>query len=250
MSRIKFIQSIFDNTNFKNYLEIGCYKGKTYFKVKATNKLAVDPHFHYKFYFKKLTRPLLNSYQKNNRYFKEESDSFFEKRAAFLENLGPLDVVFVDGLHTFEASLKDVTNSLKYLNKNGVIIMHDCFPPSETAALPTKKFPTREEKLTVENWNGEWCGDVWKSIIYLKRKYPDILEVNVIDLETGLGIVKIKGELDKNNLEIDRELFNEIDQLAYNEIKENPEKVINLKKGDCLQVLIDETVAKANDMSR
>jgi len=64
-----------------------------------------------------------------------ESDTFFVQEKLRLSEHG-LDVVFIDGLHTFLQSLKDVQNSLRYLNANGVIVLHDCNPLSEAAAFP------------------------------------------------------------------------------------------------------------------
>jgi len=38
------------------------------------------------------------------------------------------DVIFIDGLHYYKQVLKDIKNSLKILNKDGFILVHDCLP--------------------------------------------------------------------------------------------------------------------------
>ena len=152
MNRLKLIQEIFQKTSFKNYLEIGCYKGKTFFPVKASNKIAVDPFFHILFLKEAIKWIIKEPINLKNKYFKEESEFFFLKRKRYLMKIEKLDVVFVDGLHTFKDSLKDVLNSLVYLNNKGVIIMHDCFPPNKAAALATKNFPTLQEREGIEGW--------------------------------------------------------------------------------------------------
>lgn len=93
------------------------------------------------------------------------SDTFFDKEHTFLSKTG-LDIAFIDGLHTFSQTLKDVQNTLRYLNKKGVIVLHDCNPLSEVAALPAKSI--REiQKLNPPGFTGIWNGDVWKTIAYL-----------------------------------------------------------------------------------
>lgn len=246
MDRLKIIQSTFDNTDFKNYLEIGCFKGKTFFKVKASNKIAIDPAFHYKFTLKKWLNGLNGNSDINHFYFKEESDTFFSKRADFLQDMNKIDIAFIDGLHTFRASLKDVLHSLKYLNSKGFIIMHDCFPPNETAAMPTAKAPTREEKKNAGDWTGEWCGDVWKSIYYLKSKFTNELSVSVIDAETGLGMVRPITNFFGKDLSIDEELFESIDKMTYKDLKEKPKDILNLVPKSSIDEIIADIIQSAN----
>ena len=51
------------------------------------------------------------------------SDNYF-----FNNKNNLFDLIFLDGLHTYEQTIKDIFNSLKTLKKNGVIIVHDCLP--------------------------------------------------------------------------------------------------------------------------
>jgi len=246
LKRLQLIQTLFEKTNFKTYLEIGCYKGKTFFPVRAKRKIAVDPFFH-PFFIKDAIFTIIRRPQNlTNRYFKETSDRFFMKQQSFLNKTAPLDVVFVDGLHTYEAALKDVLHALKYLSENGVIIMHDCFPPNQAAALATKDYPTMEERKKVEGFTGAWCGDVWKAVVYLRRHLSDILDVSVINSDNGLGIVRTKKKLGDKVFCIDKKLFLEIDALTYNELVENADVFLNLIASDQASTIIDNIVAKAN----
>lgn len=236
MNRIELIQQIFDKTNFSSYLEIGCQYGKSFLPMKCKHKMAVDPMFAIPFW-RKLKWLIKHPNNIYNKYFEETSDAFFINRKDYLEKSAPIDIVLVDGLHTYEAALKDVLNSLKYLNKQGVIIMHDCFPPHKAAALPTKDFPTDEEQK-VEGWTGDWCGDVWKSIVYLRRNFSDSLEVCVINTDYGLGVVRIKKQID-NWFPINQKLFDEIDQIDYDEMIAYKETYINLKEADYAYQIIE-----------
>jgi hypothetical protein len=231
MNRIQLIQEIFKKTSFTTYLEIGCQKGKSFLPIKAKVKTAVDPVF--KIPFKRKLKGFLKwPYNFKNRYFEEESDTFFAKRKEYLHGLGHLDIVLVDGLHNFRTSLNDVLNSLEYLNPKGLILMHDCYPPTAAAAFPSEFFPTKEEQKNIEGWSpgNEWCGDVWKSVVYLKRKYPKTLEVGVVDTDYGLGYAIPTSQFKERDFKIDEDLFAEIDLLTYESMKKDPKQIINLKE--------------------
>lgn len=241
LKRLELINRIFNQTNFKTYLEIGCYKGKTFFNVIAKYKIAVDPFFHPFFIFEGLKGMFKNHFNfYNNKYFKVESDIFFKKNKKFLKKLNGLDVVFIDGLHTYENSLRDIINSLRYLNSKGVIIVHDCYPPNAAAALPTKKFPNKKDISGIDGWTGAWCGDVWKTIYYLRKNYSDYLDICVINSDNGLGVIKLNKPLDNVNMVIDKIKFDEIDILKYSDLINNLECFLNLKPVDYVNNIILE----------
>ncbi|TAG85607.1 MAG: class I SAM-dependent methyltransferase, partial [Oscillatoriales cyanobacterium] len=121
------------------------------------------------------------------------------------------DVAFIDGLHTYEQSLQDVLNTLDNLNENGVIVMHDCKPPHVLAACPAQSLQAAID-MNVPGWDGNWCGDVWKTICDLRSNRKD-LRVFVLDCDFGLGIV-MKGKPDIDlNLSKD-----ELDKMTYEDV--------------------------------
>lgn len=154
------------------------------------------------------------------------SERFFRKKLSGFKIENYPDLVFIDGLHTFKASLEDVLNSLKYLKSGGSIVLHDCFPPTKAAATPARSLAEAANK-EVEGWKGTWCGDVWKTIVYLKMRYPATLDIYVLNADMGLGVVRLKGNdvLEKN---IEPKLFSKVDSMSYKDLVENPESLINL----------------------
>jgi hypothetical protein len=124
MDRLKLIQAIIDKRKFTKYLEIGVLTGNVFFPVKCKSKTAVDPHFRFG-WKEKLRSVRLNFANITNRYFEITSDAFFSKYATGVFNTKKLDICFVDGMHEFRYVLNDIENSLKYLDDNGVIILHD-----------------------------------------------------------------------------------------------------------------------------
>ena len=239
MDRIELIQKIFRKTDFENYLEIGCQTGKSFLPIRAKNKIAVDPVFKIPIgrKFKWLFKWPANF---KARYFTLESDTFFATQKGYLEQVGKLDLVLVDGLHNFRGALHDVLNSLVYLNKDGIIIMHDCFPPHEAASIYADIFPSEEQQRQAKGWTGEWCGDVWKSITYLLEKYPDHLDVGVIDTDYGLGYVRFKTVPDSRKFDVDEKLFDKINQLTYQEMKSDPKNIINLQPASYCDAILSK----------
>ena len=240
MNRITLIQRIIQEANFKTYLEIGTQSGKSLLPLKCKYKIAVDPDFCIPFE-KKLKWLFKNPSNFRNKYFEETSDDFFNKRKSMLQKKYRLDVVLIDGLHTFEASLRDVLNSLEYLNSEGVIIMHDCYPPNIASAKPANSYDDAL-KLEIDGWTVEWCGDIWKTIVYLRRKFSDFLDVYVINTDYGLGIIRIKSEINRS-LNIDKELFDEINKMQFEEIMQDYETMTGLKDIDFTENLINEFAA-------
>ena len=121
MERLNIIQTVVEMTRAKTYLEIGVASGAIFFRVKARHKIAVDPRFEFST-MKRLRYLIKNPWNIANKYYEMTSDEFFQNEGANVEQSG-IDVAFVDGLHTFEQSLTDVSNCLRYLNKGGVIIL-------------------------------------------------------------------------------------------------------------------------------
>ncbi len=229
MTRLELLQSIIDSYDKKTYLEIGVSNGATFFRIKCRKKIAVDLNFAFNT-LKKIAWNFINFSNLNNSYYQLESSSFFKKNKERLKSKGGVNLIFVDGMHTFKQSLEDILNSLEILSTNGVIIVHDCYPPNEHAASPREEYPTKAIKLR-EGWKGAWCGDVWKSIHYLKRSLDEKLHISVLDSDYGLGIITLKRSFD-SSYKIDDLLFNEVLKLNYSDLINNPKKMINLKSSD------------------
>ncbi len=241
MKKTNLIQRIITKSHFKTYLEIGVQTWSSFLPIVCRNKIAVDPHFQILFRTKvKYCMQNLCSFR--NIYHEETSDIYFEKIKKWVYSRPELDIVLIDWLHTFFASLKDALNSLQYLNNNGVIILHDCYPTSSAAAFVNEQFPTKEEQKKIKGWTWEWSGDVWKTVVYLRSKFPDTLDTFVLNTDYGLWIVRIK----KNWVflwkiqEIDQDLFTRIDQIMYEEMVINSENMIGLKWEEYAEILIGD----------
>jgi hypothetical protein len=217
MLRTEVIQQIIDRKQASRYLEIGVNNGDSFFPLEIAHKVAVDPCFAFS-PERKLEWMGKNPSNATAEYIDATSDDFF----ANTQPINPFDVAFIDGLHTYEQSLKDVLNTLENLNENGVIVMHDCKPPHVPAACPAPSLQAAID-LNVPGWDGIWCGDVWKTICHLRIHHKD-LRVFVLDCDFGLGVVmKGKSDLDLNLSQA------ELDKMTYDDVVNGKENFLNLK---------------------
>ena len=102
---------------------------------------------------------------------RKTSDVFFkDKNEKF-------DLIFIDGLHIYNQVKKDILNSIKFLNDNGLILVHDCMPDNLG-------------KQAVPRYKMQWNGDVWKAIVDLRQN--ENLEIFTCEMDQGIGIIQNK----------------------------------------------------------
>src|SRR5665647_2354979 len=134
MDRSEVIQYLVDKKKYKRYLEIGVFNGEVFFKIKASQKYAVDPVF--RFVIETKYKMMLGNLSNvNAKYFTKTSDDFFKEDAPKLLSKKKIDICFIDGMHEFDFVLRDTLNTLKYLDDDGVIILHDCNPLTAEAEV-------------------------------------------------------------------------------------------------------------------
>ena len=95
----------------------------------------------------------------------------------FKENKSNFDIVFIDGLHTYEQVKKDILNSVNCLLNEGIILVHDCMPDSLG-------------KQAVPRYKMQWNGDVWKAIVDLRQQ--ENLEIYTCEIDQGIGVISKK----------------------------------------------------------
>jgi len=221
MDRIQIVRNILEQTKGKTYLEIGAAQGGSFYRINAETKFAIDPHFEIK-PGKKLKKWIFSLLKlKEERLFEMTSDAFFLTKSGLLKKK-KIDVALIDGLHTYEQSLKDVLNCLNYLSEKGVMVIHDCNPQSEVAAFPASSFED-VKNMRLDGWTGEWSGDVWKTIVHLRSIRKD-LNVFVLDCDFGVAVVT-KGN-PENSLNYSTD---EIKAMSYRNLEAERAMMLNLK---------------------
>ena len=180
-SRYEIINKIIKYKKYKKYLEIGCFQDETFNEIKIEYKVGVDPT--------------------SGGTIRKTSDDFF------YTNKETFDLVFIDGLHRYSQVKKDIANSLKFVNPNGVILLHDCLP-----------LKLRDQM--VPRSHGHWNGDVWKAIV--EARTFDFIDTYTILADQGIGlIVKRKN---RNILKIENKNFI---KLKFSDYFNNYKKLMN-----------------------
>ena len=156
--RKDIIQNTIFSKKYSSYLEVGCFRNEVFNYISCNTKIGVDP------------------IQGGN--VRLTSDNFFKN------NLRKFDCIFIDGLHTYDQCKKDVSNSLKFLNENGIIFIHDCLPKSFL----------EQTKVRISG-PLNWHGDVWKCIFELRT--IDDIETYTINADHGIGVVLKKKNTNK-----------------------------------------------------
>ena len=190
--RFEIIQKIIDKKKYENYLEIGCDKDSNFSKIKVKNKIGVDPL--------------------SGGNVKMTSNEFFKRNKNFF------DCIFIDGLHVYEQVREDIRNSIKFLNPNGVIILHDC--------LPLKIW-----NQIVPQMYGHWNGDVWKAIV--EARTMNYIDTYTCKADHGLGII-FKRE-NKNLLTLDIANFK---KLKFKDYYINHNKFMNIIEADDIDKIL------------
>ena len=155
MLRSDVCQSVLDLMQDPTYLEIGVNEGITFHAVKAKRKIAVDPMFLFDEAAAKANHPECD-------YFQMTSDAYFGSADLQTE----YDVIYLDGLHTAEQTLRDLMNAVDRIKKHGVIVIDDVKPSSFAASLPNVEHANYVKSLTGDK-DLAWMGDVYKLVWFI-----------------------------------------------------------------------------------
>ncbi len=149
----QLLNYLIEKHSLKSYLEIGVRTVEQNFnKIKCGFKTGVDPCL-----------------KTDKTLYGGTSDQFF----SFSET--KYDLIFIDGLHHADQVRKDFENSLRCLNDNGFIVIHDVLPEEEI----TTCVPRGEQKI--------WHGDVYKWAMNISS-YPGI-GFQTLNIDCGCLVV-------------------------------------------------------------
>ncbi len=137
-----------------NYLEIGCASNINFDSICLKNKVGVDPDM--------------------GGTLRLTSDDYFSK---YKES--KFDLIFLDGLHTYKQTKKDLLNALDVLNDGGIIVLDD-FIPRDWMEHFTPRVQT------------QWNGDIWKISFELLNAKG--IEFKILTIDGGQCVIFRKNE--------------------------------------------------------
>jgi len=168
--RINFFKQLI---GAKSYLEIGVNKGATFNHLDFETKVAVDPKFNFE----------TAQFASDGVEFHEiSSDKYFEESLISTK----FDVIFLDGLHTWDQTYRDFVNCLLHCGDQAIILIDDTFPSDSYSAMRNIYFAGQARRRESPPMpNGEhseaWHGDTYKLLFLLrlfhtKYEYATILD--------------------------------------------------------------------------
>ena len=184
------------------YLEIGVQHGYTLEAVNSPLKVGVDP------------RPMFNVTKLPDgvTIHAVKSDYFFR-------NIGRevlFDVIFLDGLHEWFQTYRDLTNALNHMVSGGIVVMDDVIPIDATSAIPSLTESYRQRDL-MGSLERRWQGDVYKVVLALIRYHPEI-RFRVIDDHAGNSQAVIWLSSSQQTIHKPVASIDEFNSYSYNEI--------------------------------
>jgi hypothetical protein len=181
------------------YLEIGVEKGGALALANCAS-IAVDPDF-------QIDAAAVNS-KPSCFLFKSTSDVFFREQDPSRLLGRRLDLAFLDGLHHYEVLLRDFLNTEKHCRRGAVVLMHDVLPTdSHIGRRRVGDISYRERSAEPSHW----AGDVWKTVVILKRTRPELKIVAYDAQPTGLVAVT---NLDPNSTVLEERYFELVAEMA------------------------------------
>ena len=157
MTRASRVNRLAELVNAKRYLEIGVCFGETFFEVNAPEKVAVDPNFRFDY---------VSRQDKSTTFHPVTSDKYFEWAPS-----EAFDLIYLDGLHTFDQTSRDFFNSLRLAHEKTIWLIDDTVPNDVFSSLPSQA-ECYHLRAQTGNSDPSWMGDVYKCIYLIERTLP------------------------------------------------------------------------------
>jgi hypothetical protein len=153
----------------RSYLEIGVFDGETFLGVDVASRTGVDPDFHFDW--------AAHQGKDGIQLHACTSDIFFGS----IDPYTTYDLIFVDGLHTFEQTYRDIVHALRHSHPGTVIVIDD--------TIPCDVFSTSRDVHDCMNFrrsvtgleDSRWHGDTYKVIPLLTVFNSDLRLITLID---------------------------------------------------------------------
>lgn len=152
-----------------SYLEIGVSTGATLLALTMAERVGVDPNFQF-------------DWQKQDgrdgvQLHACSSDAFF----ASLPSEKRFDLIFVDGLHTYEQAYRDILHALCHSHDRSVIVIDDTMPSDVFSTLRSHQACINARRAFTNDVDASWHGDVFKVLPLLVAFHPDLRLVSLRD---------------------------------------------------------------------
>jgi hypothetical protein len=219
------------------YLEIGVFRGLTLEHVQATYRQGVDPNP--RFDTTKLPTDV--------SVYVGTSDDFFST----LDDRCQFDIVFLDGLHTFRQTYRDLINALQVCPA-GFVLIDDVVPSDSASANADQDEALRERQRRNLGGNpNTWHGDVFKVIVALSTDHTSELSFCTIVKGGKPQTLVWRKHQGQNILPIDEARLARFDAITFDSLFESgvPESFVPMKEEAALTRALRERAAASGPVT-
>lgn len=155
--------------NCRSYLEIGVETGQTLLQICVPQRTGVDPCFLFDW----------QAHQGRDglQFHPCASDDFF----ATLDPDRRFDLIFIDGLHTFEQTYRDVLHALRHSHARTVILIDDTMPSDVFSACRDEQQCLELRSRFSDCKDRSWHGDTYKVVPLLAAFQCDMQLLSLVD---------------------------------------------------------------------
>ncbi len=135
----------------------------------------------------------------------------------------PIDLLFIDGDHSYEAVLADLNNWTPFVKPGGIVVLHD-------VAVETNPMPHplhHEVKRALDMWQTDKAG-IWifersvSSAVVLKRIYAPDPRINID--RSGVTFAAGSAIIEESSDDLDAEVHASVDPEVYDDLPIEPPK--------------------------
>ena len=218
----RLINRLKDGIGATRYLEIGVLFGTTFRDVAMAERIGIDPAFQFD------TAAVADTH---THLFETTSDAFFAQ-----DRSRTYDIAFIDGLHTFEQTLRDIFNVVARAHRRTVLLIDDTWPndiysahPDQTEALAYRQAAGGTDR--------SWNGDVFKTVFFIHDFMPFLNYRTIVGSNTPQTMAWFSPDPQRapafNNLEA-------ISRLGYFDIKRYQHILRPASEDDTVQLCLQE----------
>jgi hypothetical protein len=162
------LQLIHDHLKADTYLEIGVAGGASLAMAgENCHAIGIDPGF-----------TISRSIAAWAKLFYLPSDDYFAQHdTKALLGGKPVELSFIDGLHTFDQVFRDLVNVMPFLSTSSHVVLHDVYPVHAVTAERVRK-------------SVFWTGDVWKVTFLVREFLPELQFTTIPTAPSGLFLIK------------------------------------------------------------
>jgi hypothetical protein len=209
MDRRQVNQRLLDLFQSPSYLEVGVWQGDTFHAVNAARKVAVDPDFQFD-----VAAAQADPANDHTIYHATTSDDYFTRSAGRDDRF---DLIFLDGLHTLEQTLRDLLHAIDRLNDGGVIVIDDVLPSSYGASLSDLADAGKYRRMADPQGSRAWMGDVFRLVFFVRDYLASYSYATITDNHGQMILWRQTREHDVPTLTVEQ-----ISRLEYKDVVFRP----------------------------